>query len=124
MMAKDVVRRMKKYNRKMLPDRVAQQFELGKSDMIEQSVNTLGDIAGMEETTRVILGVYGIQTIQYPAYLNFARRIWKLKRNFSGATLEIEADNVRSIWVARQLDGEVLDKLLTDVFNLKKPEAA
>lgn len=121
-MARDVTRRIKNYQRKMNVDYIARQLELQKQDMIQRNAEAQAAIDAAEEKARGILGECGLPTMDYPKYLNFVRQLWKLQRNFTGATLRNEAAVIMFKWSHRGADPEILERLARDVFSIEKPE--
>ncbi len=69
-----------------------------------------------------VLDLQGIQTINYPWYLDFGRQVWKLQRQeVSGEALAVTVATLVSKWANRGLSQTVLEIIRTGVFNVGAP---
>ena len=84
---------------------------------LSQSVNQI-----IITQTRDVLAMYGVATIMYPFYLDFALKVSGLQcRGVCGHDLEREVRTLIRGWVKRGLKQEVLDTIRTDVLNISEP---
>jgi len=120
-MAKDVVRRVKNYQRKLDVEHIAKQLEAAKEQMLERNAQAQIALDDVEQRTRAILGECSIPTIDYIKYLNFSRQLWKLHNNFSGGTLRTESEIQMFKWSKRGADPDLLERIAFDVFSIEKP---
>jgi hypothetical protein len=116
-MVRPQVYRQKKYVAKIDPDVVRSRFVAQKDSMAEQTTAKFTDLASMEGSVKAILEPLGINTIQFPFYLNYGRELYKLTSNFSGATLSQEAQIKFNKWKARGLTNTVL-KSIAESFGI------
>ncbi|MEO0075252.1 MAG: hypothetical protein ABIK31_03995, partial [candidate division WOR-3 bacterium] len=75
----------------------------------------------VENLTKIILGEENVPTPLIPAYLNFARQIWKLRNKFSVEILKTEADIMLYKWTRRSLLESVLIRIRDSIFTLEAP---
>lgn len=122
MPVRSTVRRMKKFEAKYDPETIKQAIEKQRQSIIDQQIARQAELEEIENRTKLILGDFGIPTPLYPAYLNFAREIWKVRNKFSGESLKVEADIALYKWVRRQLREDVLVKLRNEIFTLEPPK--
>jgi hypothetical protein len=121
-MARDIVRRLKRYERKFDVENIAKQFNAAKEEMEMRHKAAQIELFDVELRTKAVLGQCSVPTILYPAYLNFARQVWKLHKNFIGGTLQGEIQVTLDKWAARKLERDILDQIRAGVFSVKKPE--
>ena len=72
----------------------------------------------LEGRVREVLHAAGVESIQYPFYFAFARRLDRLSRVCSGESLRMEAQAYLSYWVARGLVGEVLKAVCMQALDI------
>lgn len=121
MPVRSTVRRIKKFDAKYNPESIKQSIEKQRDSIIDQQIARQAELEEIENRTKVILGDKGVPTPLYPAYLNFARQIWKIRNKFSGETLKVEADIALYKWSRRKLEEEVLNKIRKEIFTLEPP---
>jgi len=113
---------VKKFAAKYNPETIKQSIEKQREDIIDQQIARQAELEEVENRTKVILGDFGVPTPLYPAYLNYARQIWRIRNKFSGESLKIEADIALYKWVRRQLREDVLIKIRNELFTLEPPK--
>lgn len=79
MTVRSTVRRMKKFEAKYDPETIKQAIEKQWDSIIDQQIARQAELEEIENRTKLILGDFGIPTPLYPAFLNFAREIWKIR---------------------------------------------
>lgn len=121
MAVRSTVRRIKKFDAKYNPEAIKQSIEKQRDGIIDQQIARQSELEEIENRTKLILGDKGVPTPLYPAYLNFARQIWKIKNKFSGETLKTEADIALFKWTRRTLVEDILNKIRKDIFTLEPP---
>jgi len=121
-MARSAMQRDKKYRRKFDIEHTAKQLSLAKDEMVAQYAQTQAELQQLEDKARVMLGENDVPTIFYPSYLNFARQVWRLHKNFTGGTMEVEVKVILDKWVARKLDKKILEQLRFELFAVKEPD--
>ena len=121
MPVRSTVRRIQKFDAKYNPEAIKQSIEKQRNSIIDQQIARQAELEALENRTKLILGDFGVPTPLYPAYLNFARQIWKIKNKFSGESLKVEADIALYKWVKRQLREDVLNKIRKEIFTLEPP---
>jgi hypothetical protein len=81
----------------------------------------------METVIRETLGGAGAPLIQYPFYLSFGREMWALHAmrgiNLAGYTGQMELVLAKAKWVARGLDGAILDAVAAQFVLVMPPGA-
>lgn len=115
-------RRIDKFKAKYDPERIKQAIESQRDGIIEQQAAKQQELVDVEIATKMILDDSNIPTIFYPAYLNFAREIWKIRNRFAGETVKTEADIILYKWTMRQLKEDVLKRIRNQVFTLEAPK--
>ena len=78
----------------------------------------MADLRVHEVHTRQVLDCMGVTTIVYTCYYAFARRLYRLRRSFSGSSLRNEARLLALAWVDRGLSLKVLVAISENVFGL------
>jgi hypothetical protein len=122
MPVRSTVRRIKKFDAKYNPEAIKQSIEKQREGIIDQQIARQAELEALENRTKVILGNMGVPTPLYPAYLNFARQIWKIRNKFYGDSLKTEVDIALYKWVRRQLKEDVLIKIRNEIFTLEPPK--
>jgi len=72
-----------------------------------------GEQVGVERLVKRILEQYGVMPGLNHYYMNFAKKIWKDKRMYSGDTLVTEVCAERDHWELRGLNGTVMDDIIS-----------
>jgi hypothetical protein len=72
----------------------------------------------LEGRVREVLHAAGVESIQYPFYFAFARRLDRLSRICSGESLRIEAQAYLDYWAARGLVQSVLKEVCLDALDI------
>ncbi len=123
-MARDVTDRIKKYTRKLKPERIAQDLTEGRDDMIAKNAYRQQELMVIENKVRQILDTAGVSTIEYPKYFNFGRQVWKAKRKYGGKTFENELDILFTVWTKREAKPEILKTIGYWIASAYQPPAA
>jgi len=105
--------RLRKYDAKIDPEAIRMRFAAHKDTMVEQEEAIFGEIALTEAKAKTVCEEAGIPTYQIPGYLNFARKCYKLTKNFSQTTRVNEVNNWFNLWVSRGLNATVLASIAT-----------
>jgi hypothetical protein len=125
-MAKDAndLQRIAKYqarmfyeNSKAIPVVMKEQKEQVMALVTQHFTN----IYAFEQATKTILDEEGIDTGEYPAYLNFSRRIYTLKRSFSGESLINAVNVLLQEFVGRGFNQAILERIRDEVWTLPAP---
>lgn len=117
-MSKDIDRVCARFERQL---RAGLGTRRADNDTARQAKNFRRGIAPyveMEIPVRQILNASGVSVIQVCLFMNFSRRVAKLKNRYSGATLYQEALLAVSHWTRQGLKPEVLKTICRVVFNL------
>jgi hypothetical protein len=117
-MSKDIDRVCARFERQL---RAGLGTRRSDNDLARQAKNFRRGIAPyveMEVPVRQILNGAGVSVIQYALYLNFSRRVAKLKREYSANTLFQETLLAVSHWTRQGLRPDVLKTICYVVFNL------
>lgn len=120
-MSRSATDRIRRYRRKLIVGRIAEQIELAKDEMVTKHAQAQQEMEDFENRVRVMLGAASVQSMLYPTYLNFARQVWKARRKFSGGTLTIEVNILLEKWVLRGADRALLDRIRYDAFAVDEP---
>ncbi|MEO0092023.1 MAG: hypothetical protein ABIK61_04885 [candidate division WOR-3 bacterium] len=115
-------RRIQKFRAKYDPETIRNAIEKQLDAIIEQQANTQTQLEKVENLTKVILGEEGVPSPLIPAYLNFARQVWRIRNKFSAETLKIETDIALYKWVRRSLQESVLIRIRDQIFTLEPPK--
>jgi hypothetical protein len=121
----DITRRLSRWQKKCTPERTKATLDAIYDDMVRRYAAATAELCAMEEKTRTMLNVAGVDTSLYVPYLNFARQLHKLTRNqrISGASFAIAAQVLLEKWAARGLKPELLAHIRTEVFDIGEPAA-
>jgi hypothetical protein len=112
---------MQKFQAKYNPEAIKRAIEKQLDAIIEQQTYTQSELEKIENLTKIILGEENIPTPLIPAYLNFARQIWKIRNKFSAEILKTEADIMLYKWTRRSLKESVLVRIRDEIFTLQAP---
>lgn len=112
---------MQKFQAKYDPEAIKNAIEKQMGAILEQQTAAQTQLEKVENMTKIILGQENIPTPMIPAYLNFARQIWKIRNKFSSEILKTEADIALYKWTRRSLREEVLIRIRDEIFTLQAP---
>jgi hypothetical protein len=115
------LRRIQKFKAKYNPDSIKVAIERQLDAIIEQQTVTQSQLEKVENMTKIILGEENVPTPLIPAYLAYARQIWKIRNKFSAEILKTEADIMLYKWTRRSLKESVLIRIRDEVFTLDAP---
>ena len=115
------LRRIQKFKAKYDPEAIKNAIEKQLDAIIEQQTYTQSELEKIENLTKIILGEENIPTPLIPAYLNYARQIWKIRNKFSAEILKTEADIMLYKWTRRSLQESVLIRIRDQIFTLQAP---
>jgi len=107
--------RIRKHQKKVVPEAVRARIEALKGSMVEQEYAVFGTMEALEDKVQGILLNAGVPSLQFPIYYSFARKLEFMKRRFGGVTLDIEVQIAYETWKARGLDATVLQDLANAV---------
>ena len=120
----DPTKRIAKWNAKYDTTRVKAILDEMRPAMLANVTAVFPMITAMELQVKQVCDGAGVPTIQYPFYLNFGRELWALSRKeVSGESFAQEAAVLIAKWMARGLQGPLLQAIRTDVFNVAAPTA-
>ncbi|MEO0132083.1 MAG: hypothetical protein ABIK73_04010 [candidate division WOR-3 bacterium] len=117
------LRRLEKWDAKYAGDVLPERLKEYKAKMREQLSMIFPEQETLENEVKLILAEAGIHTYLNPAYLGFAREIYRLARRFSGRQLVIATDIVLNKWASRGLERDLLERIRNSVFALTAPES-
>lgn len=115
------LRRVEKFKAKYDPESIRNAIEKQLDSIIEQQALAQSELEKVENLTKIILGQENVPTPLIPAYLNFARQIWKLRNKYSAEILKTEADIMLYKWKRRSLVESVLIRIRDQIFTLEAP---
>jgi len=115
------LRRIQKFKAKYNPDSIKVAIERQLDAIIEQQTYTQTELEKVENLTKTILGQENVPTPLIPAYLAYARQIWKIRNKFSAEILKTEADIMLYKWTRRSLKESVLIRIRDEIFTLEAP---
>jgi hypothetical protein len=121
MPVRTTLRRIQKFKAKYDPEAIKNAIEKQLDAIIEQQTYTQSELEKIENLTKIILGEENIPTPLIPAYLNFARQIWRIRNKFSAEILKTEADIMLYKWTRRSLKESVLVRIRDEIFTLEAP---
>jgi hypothetical protein len=115
------LRRLQKFEAKYDPEAIRNAIEKQRDAIIEQQWVKQAELEKIENLTKLILGEANVPTPLIPAYLNFARQVWKIRNKFSAEILKTETDIMLYKWTRRQLQESVLIRIRNEIFTLEAP---
>ncbi len=115
------LRRIQKFQAKYGPESIKNAIERQLDAIIEQQTYTQAQLEKVENLTKVILDEENVPTPLIPAYLNFARQIWRIRNKFSAEILKTEVDIALYKWTRRSLQENVLIRIRNQIFTLEAP---
>ncbi len=121
MPVRTTLRRIQKFEAKYDPETIRNAIEKQRDGIIEQQWVKQAELEKIENLTKVILGEENVPTPLIPAYLNYARQIWKIRNKFSAEILKTEADIMLYKWTRRSLQEPVLIRIRNEIFTLEAP---
>jgi hypothetical protein len=118
-MPKDsAARRSARYQAKLKPERVKEDLEANREQMIQNQKVAMEEIVRIETAIKSLLASEPVPSVQYIWYLDFGRQVHKLMGKFSGGyALQTEVTLLMDRWVARHLDRKVLERIRFEVFS-------
>ncbi len=121
MPVRSTLRRMQKFQAKYDPDSIRNAIEKQMDSILEQQAVAQAQLEKVENMTKIILGQENVPTPLIPAYMAYARQIWKIRNKFSSEMLKTEADIMLYKWTRRSLREDVLIRIRDQVFTLEAP---
>jgi len=112
---------MQKFEAKYDADSIRNAIEKMRDNIIEQQKVKQAELEKIENLTMTILGQENSPTPLIPAYLAYARQVWKLRNKYSAQILITEADIILDKWKRRTLQESVLIRIRNEIFTLKAP---
>jgi len=101
--------RIKKFDVKIDHDVVRDRFLKLKPLMVEQEGEVFSALERFENETKQLLESKGVPVYQIPYYLCYMRELYKkVARSFTSETLKNEELAIRTKWVNRGLDNDIL----------------
>jgi hypothetical protein len=114
----NAIRAAQAYNLKLVPANVAADLTAQLPDMQASYAVSATSLYTLENNVKGALqglepGVT-IESVEYPFYYAFAKRIFRMKRRFPGGhILALEVDRLKTIWTARGLNTTALAAIVT-----------
>lgn len=102
-MVRSATQRTNKYDAKVDGDVMNQRITAEKEFMVEQIHVAYAQQTFYEQKIKDYLEPIGFYGIQQHHYMNFGGELWRLSRNFGGATLRMEAELKANKWARRGL---------------------
>lgn len=121
MPVRSTLRRVQKFKAKYDPEAIRNAIAKQMDSILQQQEIAQTQLEKVENLTKIILGQENVPTPLIPAYLNFARQIWKIRNKFSSEILKTEADIALYKWTRRSLVESVLIRIRDEVFTLEGP---
>jgi hypothetical protein len=117
-MSMNAVRAIAAYNAKLVPANVAADLTAQLPDMQATYASSATALYTLEGNVKGALqalepGVT-IESVEYPFYYAFAKKIYRMKRRFPGGhILALEVDRYKTVWTARGLNTTALAAIVT-----------
>ncbi|MCS7257788.1 MAG: hypothetical protein NZ601_00230, partial [candidate division WOR-3 bacterium] len=108
-------RRLEKWDAKFAGDVLPERLREYKARMREQLSVIFPTQEALENEVKLILSEAGVQTYLNPAYLAFAREVYRLATKFSGRQLVMATDIVLNKWASRGLERDLLERIRNSV---------
>ena len=119
---KGAVKRVAMYKAKLQPERVKQDLEARRQEMIDAQELAISDLATMEDRVRGVLADQPVLVMDYLKYHNFSREVFRVQKNLGGGyALRLEVALLVAKYVARKCQESVLVKIRNDVFAIAAP---
>lgn len=116
-------RRISKWDFKVNPDTIKEHF-VNQKDLMHIYYTAAAEyFCDKEERTKTVLDSEGVVPSYYPMYYNFAREVGRKVYyvGLGGQALLREVNIAKTKWVSRGLDGDILDRILLEVFGITLP---
>jgi hypothetical protein len=114
--------RSRRYRERLNPERIKEDLEHKKDQMIAEQARTAARLAEIENLVRGVLGDEEVISIDYVKYYNFAREVYKCQERLSGGyALRQEVQILVDKWVARNAVKRILEKIRNEVFSISGP---
>lgn len=111
-MVRSAEARIAKYEAKFDPTVVSARFTAMKDQAVAEAGVRFAEFAQLESTIKTLIeDQIGSPTL-IPWYLSAARELLGKSHKYGGLVLYNEAQTVKAKWVARDLDGIILDQVL------------
>jgi len=107
-MVRDSRLRKEKWNAKIDPNVIGKLWQNVKPIAFEEVSTGLDLLANYENKAKKIIEKRGVPIFLHPQYINYARELGELSKNFTGDTLNSEASNIAQKWYMRGLDPSIL----------------
>jgi len=121
MPVRSTLRRMQKFQAKYDPDAIRNAIEKQMDSILEQQTAAQTELEKVENLTKIVLGQENVPTPLIPAYMAYARQIWKIRNKFSSEMLKTEADIMLYKWTRRSLVEAILIRIRDEIFTLQAP---
>jgi hypothetical protein len=106
----------------MIPERIKEDFERKRDEMVADMQRTTLELAEFENKVRGVLGDEPVPAMDYLKYYNFMREVYKAKNRYSGGyALTTEVQILVDKWVARQAIKRILEKIRDELFSIPAP---
>ncbi|MCS7258478.1 MAG: hypothetical protein NZ601_03810 [candidate division WOR-3 bacterium] len=114
-------RRLEKWDNFLSGDVLSVAVSNYKPKMKEQLSAIFPELEALENEVKIILSEAGTPSMFNPAYLNFAREVYRYAKKFSGTQLLREVDILMNKWSQRSLERDILERIRNTVFTLTAP---
>lgn len=109
---RDLATRYTKYMAKMDPERVSARYEAVKQIAINRYIEGVAPIRAGVESVKALLDSIGVPAGDYAIYISFAEALLKKMRSYNGATFRNVAFGMKTYWVNKGGDPEILNKVI------------
>jgi len=114
--------RAKRYRDKLIPERVKEDLERKKDEMVAEQARRAAEMAELENKVRGVLGDEPVMALDYIKYYDFTREVYKAKTRYGGGyALAHEVQILMDKWVARQAVKRILEKVRDELFGIPAP---
>ena len=114
--------RAKRYRDKLIPERVKEDLERKKDEMVAEQARRAAEMAELENKVRGVLGDEPVMALDYIKYYDFTREVYKAKTRYGGwYALAHEVQILMDKWVARQAVKRILEKVRDELFGIPAP---
>jgi hypothetical protein len=119
----DINKRFQNWALRTEPGRVKATLDSKREDTLRRYMDAVTRLCSMEAKVRETLNAHGVQTINYVAYLDFARQLYKLTRmqEITGESFAVAAQVLLEKWASRGLNPDVLASVRHQVFDIGEP---
>jgi hypothetical protein len=113
----DATKRVQRWAAKYDTGQVKVTLDKLRDQMLDRYTTAVVALCSLEEQVRTVLNSHGVPTNLYVSYLDYARKLYRLKqKGISGTSFNEAAQVLATKWQGRSLRADVLAAILHDVF--------